>query len=112
MFKSKYIVSVSIFITFLIITSSIKNKTRVIERQISNLNSKILLIEKNINEAQLDFHYLSSPKVIEKKLKILGFNNYQPIPYSKIYLDILDFNNIENKISNIQNLNEKEIQKK
>ena len=35
MFKSKYIVSVTIFITFLIITSSIKNKTRVIERQIS-----------------------------------------------------------------------------
>ena len=33
MFKTKFIISISIFITFLIITSAIKNKTRVIEKK-------------------------------------------------------------------------------
>ena len=48
MFKTKYIVSSIYYFTFLIITSSIKNKTRVIEKKISNLNSKILLLLKKI----------------------------------------------------------------
>ena len=68
MFKTKIIISITIFVTFLIITSAIKNKTRIIEKNISNLNSKILIKSKNINEAQLDFYYLTSPAEIEKKL--------------------------------------------
>ena len=42
MFKTKLIISISIFITFLIITSVIKNKTRILEKEITNLNLKIL----------------------------------------------------------------------
>ena len=49
MFKTKIIISITIFVTFLIITSAIKNKTRIIEKNISNLNSKILIKSKNIN---------------------------------------------------------------
>ena len=60
MLNSKFIISLSVFISFLLITSVIKNKTRVIEKQISNLNTKIFLDKKNINEAQLDYNYLSS----------------------------------------------------
>ena len=41
MFKTKLIISISIFISFLIITSAIKNKTRIIEKEISSLNIKI-----------------------------------------------------------------------
>ena len=41
MFKTKFIISVSIFITFLVITSIIKNKNRVLEKQISSLNINI-----------------------------------------------------------------------
>ena len=111
MFKMKFIISMSIFISFLLVTSTIKNKTRVIEKNISNLTTKILIKIKDINEAQLDFHYLTSPAEIEKKLIIIGSDNYQPIKYSRIFFDISDFTEIKNKISNLKNIDEKKIQK-
>ena len=46
MFKTKLIISISIFVTFLIITSAIKNKTRIIEKEISSLNIKIFQKQK------------------------------------------------------------------
>ena len=106
MYKTKFIISISIFVTCLIITSTIKNETRILEKKIKNLNAKVLLSEKNLNEAQLDFYYLSSPQEIEKRLYIIGFDNYRPIDYSRIFLDISDFINID-KITNLNNLNEK-----
>ena len=112
MFKMKFIISSSIFISFLLVTSIIKNKTRVIEKNISNLSKIILIKTKDINEAQLDFHYLTSPAEIEKKLSIIGFDNYKPIKYSNIFFDISDFTEIQNKISNLKNIHEKKIQKK
>ena len=112
MFKTKFVISSIIFISLLIITSAIKNKTRVIEKNISSLNSKILSQKKNLNESQLEFYYSTSPEEIERRLSLIGFNNYQPISYSKIFFDISDFTNIENKITNLKNLNEKKIQKK
>ncbi len=112
MFKTKFIISLTILVIFLLTTSAIKNKTRVIEKQITNLNKIILIKEKNINEAELDFHYLTSPVEIEKKINIIGLNNYQPIKYSNIYLKISDYNIIHNKISNLNNLNGEKIQKK
>ena len=112
MFKMKFIIASSIFISFLLVTSIIKNKTRVIEKNISNLSKIILIKTKDINEAQLDFHYLTSPAEIEKKLSIIGFDNYKPIKYSNIFFDISDFTEIHNKISNLKNIHEKKIQKK
>ena len=111
MFKSKFIISLTVFVTFLILTSALKNETRILEKQITNLNSKVFTIKKEINEVQLDFHYLTSPAQIEKKLKIIGFNYYQPIDYSKIFFNIRDFTEIQNKFSNLKNFNEKKIQK-
>ena len=107
MFKTKIIISLSLFVTFMIITSAIKNKARFIEKQISSLNIKILSKKKDINEAQLDFYYLTSPAEIEKKLYIIGIDNYQPISYSKIFFDIQDFRKLQKKISNLKNFNEK-----
>ena len=112
MFKTKFIISTTIVITFLIITSIIKNKTRILEKQISNLQKLIVIKEKNINETELDFYYLSSPAELEKKLNLLGFNDYQPIKYSNIYFDISDFSKIQNKLSNLNHINDKKIQKK
>ena len=37
--------------------------------------------------------------------------NYQPISYSKIFFNITDFINVQNKISNLKNLNEKNTKK-
>ena len=99
-------------IIFLLTTSAIKNKTRLIEKQTLNLNKIILIKEKNINEAELDFYYLTSPTELEKKINLLGLNNYQPIKYSNIYLKISDYNKIHNKISNLNNLNGKKNKKK
>ena len=110
--RLKFFIVATIFLALLIFTSTIKNETRLIEKQISSLNNEIFLKRKNLNQTQLDFYYLSSPAVIEKRLKKIGFNNYQTISYSKIFLDISDFNKIEKKISNLKNLNEKKIQKK
>ena len=85
MFKKKIIIASTSFILLLIFTSIVKNKTRLIEKKITNLKIQVASQEKNINEAQLDFFYLTSPEEIEKKLNEIGFNNYQPIEYSKIY---------------------------
>ena len=112
MFKTKFIISSIIFVTFLIVTSTIKNKTRILEKKITTLKVNILVKEKDINETQLDFFYLSSPKEIEKKLNTIDYHNYQPIAHSKIFLDISDFTKIHNKTSNLKNLNEKKIKKK
>ena len=86
--------------------------TRAIEKKISILNTAVLLKEKNFNEAELDFNYLTSPAELERKLNLIGLNDYQPIKYSNIYFDISDLTSIQNKISNLKNLNGKKIQKK
>jgi hypothetical protein len=112
MFRTKFIISISVFVILLLATSVIKNKTRVIEKQILNLNKIILVKEKNVNEAELDFYYLTSPEELEKKLNLIGFNNYQPIKYSNIYFNISDLTEIKNKFSNLNNFNGKKIQKK
>ena len=102
MLKTKFIISSIIFIVFLITTSAVKNETRILEKKITNLSNDILLKRKDINETQLDFYYLSSPKEVEKKLNIIGFNDYSPILNSKIFLNISDFTKINNKISNLK----------
>tara|TARA_B100001059_G_C17824537_1_gene580538 strand:- start:1398 stop:1736 length:339 start_codon:yes stop_codon:yes gene_type:complete len=112
MFKTKFIISISIFITFLVFTSVVKNKTRILEKKISYFKAEIFIKKKDFNEAQLDFYYLTSPAEIEKKLNMIGFENYQPIEYSKIFFNISEFTQIQNKISKLKDINEKKFQKK
>ena len=111
MFRTKIIISSTIFLILLIVTSIIKNQTRIIEKKLYKLNNKISLKEKDINEAQLDFYFLTSPSQIEKKIKILGYDNYLPIEKSNIFLSLSNFTNIQNKISILDNQNEKETKK-
>ena len=111
MFSSKITISAIIFLIFLIATSIIKNQTRNIEKKIHKLSKKISLKEKDINETQLDFYFLSSPAEIEKKIKILEQNSYLPIENSNIFLSLSGFTNIGNKISILDNKNEKKTNK-
>ena len=111
MFRTKIIISCSIFLILLIITSIIKNQTRIIEKKLYKLDNKISLKEKNINEAQLDFYFLTSPSQIEKKIKVLGYDNYLPIENSNIFLSLSNFMNTQKKISILENQNEKETKK-
>ena len=103
MFKLKIIIPSVIFLFLLIITSIVKNQTRIIEKKLYKLNQKITLKEKNINESQLDFYFLTSPAEIEKKIKLLSQNNYLPIKNSKIFLSLSDFTDVKNKISVFNN---------
>ncbi len=112
MFNPKVIIPTIIFLILLIITSIIKNKTRIIEKKLYILNEKIVLKEKDINESQLDFYFLISPAEIEKKVKILGHNNYIPIKNSNIFLSLSNFTDIQKKISTIDKQNEKKNKKR
>ena len=97
MLRFKVIFSIFILTFLLIGTSFIKNQTRQIEKKIFSLSNLVLNQEKNLSELQLDYSYLSSPSIIEKKIENLDYNKYSPIQNSKIFLSIDSFTDIKNK---------------
>ena len=111
MFKIKISISLLIFSSLLFGTSVIKNETREIEKNIDQLNKKINFLEKDFNESQLDYFYLTSPSMIEKRIKNLDIKQYLPMEYSKIFLSISNFNNLQNKYVS-QDWNWEKIKKK
>jgi cell division protein FtsL len=111
MFKFKIIVPSIIFFIFLIFTSIIKNQTRIIEKNIYKINTKITLKEKDISESQLDFYFLTSPAQLEKIIKKQEQNNYLPIDNSKIFMSFYEYNNFQKKLSVFTNQNEKKTKK-
>ncbi len=111
MFRLKVLISVVVFSSLLILTSAIKNQTRLIEKKIFNLVEVISLMERDFNETQLDYYYLSSPSMIEKKIDHLGNNIYLPMDHSKIFLSISDFIEIEKRLVNQKNQYEKKTKK-
>ena len=96
---SKLIISIVVFSFLLFFTSIIKNKTRVIEKNITFYQKKISYLEKELYESQLDFHYLTSPKILQEKLSFLTNDEYSYMNISKIYLDLNDFFEDQKKIS-------------
>ena len=60
MFRLKYIISTTLVLILLVITSIIKNQTRILEKKLNKLNIEINLKEQDINESQLDFYFLTS----------------------------------------------------
>ena len=83
----------------LFLTSIIKNKTRIIEKDIFKLENKIADIEKNLYESQLDFYYLTSPKLLQSKLEFLSDEDYVHMKFSKIYLSYKNFLKNQKKIT-------------
>ena len=110
--KLNLFISIGIFAILLSVTSAIKNQTRIIEKDVFKINKRIAALEKDLNETQLDFYYLSSPKNLSKRLQNLDLVDYTPMDFSKIYLSYDEFINFQNKISILQKHYEKEIQKK
>ena len=102
MFRSKIIISTIIFLIFLIVNSTVKNQTRITEKSLYKLSEEIALKEKDINESQLDFYFLTSPAELESKVRALRQNNYTPIKNSNIFLSLSNFTNIQKKISIIK----------
>ena len=112
MFNSKLFFSLAVFTFFLIITSLVKNQSRIIEKQIKGLNINNIAKEKNISEAEMEFSYLSSPNEIEKKFNSGDQEKFEPIKHSNIFYDVDDFNTLEKKLSNLIHIDEKKIRKK
>ena len=98
MFRIKILISVLVFSILLTLTSFIKNQTRITEKKIFNISKIINLKETDYKESQLDFFYLSSPSIIEKKIKHLDSGQYVPMEYSKIFLSISNFIELQNKV--------------
>ena len=97
MFKIKIFISVITFSLLIIGTSIIKNETRELEKKINILTKTFSQKERNFNEAQLDYYYLTSPSMIEKKIAHLGIKKYIHMEYSKIFLSMENFVNIQNQ---------------
>ncbi len=106
MFKIKIFVSVITFSILLIVTSIIKNQTRETEKKILNLSKIIKTKEKDLNESQLDFTYLSSPLIIHDKIKLIDNEKYVTMEYSKIFLSMSSFLDLQNKLAIQRNQNE------
>ena len=111
MFKLKVLTSVLIISFLLVVTSIIKNETRKLEKEIFIFEKKIFKKSKDLNESELDFYYLTSPSMIEKKIEYLDRNNYIVMEHSKIFLSISNFVEIENKYAIKKNKNEKKTNK-
>ena len=58
MFNKSIIVSLCIFFVLMIFTSFIKNETRNIEKDIKKLEKEIFVLEKQLNNANVDDHFI------------------------------------------------------
>ena len=112
MYKINFIASIFIFSILLVITSAIKNKTRIIEKNISKIDRKIATIEKDLHETQLDYFYVYSPGYLSKKITQLAFIEYIPMDFSRIYFSYRDFADSQKKITTFKAEDEKKIKKK
>ena len=111
MFSKKLIISLVIFSFFMIFTSIIKTKTRLIEKNINLNERQISILESEIYESQLDFYYLTSPDYLNKKIIEYSDDEYLSIQYSEIYFSLNQF--LEEKKNTVKHVeNEKKIQKK
>ena len=109
MFKIKILISILIFSSLLVVTSVIKNQTREIEKKILSISKNIYTKEKDLNESQLDFFYLTSPQKVEEKINYIDKYEYYPMEYSKIFLSIESFLDLQNKFATQKHNNEKKI---
>jgi hypothetical protein len=71
-------------ISGLIFTSIIKNKTRLLEKELLYLDKEINILSSDLSEANLDFHYLTTPKHISFLAKNFLNENFMYYKESQI----------------------------
>ncbi len=71
-------------ISGLIFTSLIKNKTRLLEKELLYLDSEINILSSDLSEASLDFHYLTTPERISLLAKNFLNENFMYYKESQI----------------------------
>ena len=112
MSKIKLISLFLIFSILLGVTSLVKNKTRIIEKKIYKTDRRIVIIEKDLHETELDYFYLSSPKNLSAKIDNFSYIEYIPMDFSRIYLNYTNFADSQKKISTFKPQNEEKTKKK
>ena len=75
-------------ISGLIFTSLIKNKTRLLEKELLYLDNEINSLSSNLAEASLDFQYLTTPKHISLLVKDFLDENFSYYKESQIQKSI------------------------
>tara|TARA_X000000368_G_scaffold378802_1_gene333436 strand:+ start:148 stop:477 length:330 start_codon:yes stop_codon:yes gene_type:complete len=105
MLNKKLFISIFIFSIFMIFTSIIKNKTRIIEKNIYSYEKKIINLQNNLYEAQLDFSYLSSPENLSKNIFEYSNEEYSILSRSRIYQSLDEFLK-ESKKTTMKSINE------
>ena len=85
MFNKPLVISLSIFLIFMIYISSLKHKTRNLEKKINNLNSEIGVLKKELKDAKTDYVFLSSPEQLKKYLITLNINDFSTYDVSRIF---------------------------
>ena len=100
-FNRKKLIVLLIYVSFFIAIPIIKNETRLIEKKIQNHKIQIVLLEKNLSEAYLEFQYLSSPEVLERMVSQNIDTIYINLKFSQIYQNFDDLIEEEKKITKI-----------
>ena len=85
MFNKNLMMSLTVFLIFMIFTSMVKHKTRNFEKEINTLNKEITFLRKELKDAKTDYVYLSSPAQLQKYLLILNFKDYFSYDISRIF---------------------------
>ena len=92
----------------MVVTSIIKTQTRLVEKNINIYKKQISILSNNLYELELDYHYLSSPEILEKKINHFSDEVYITMDYSKIYLSLEQY--LDEKIKTTKSYkNEKKI---
>ena len=104
MFNKQLIISLSIFFIFMIYTSSVKHKTRNLEKKINNLNSEIGVLKKQLKDAKTDYVFLSSPEQLKKYLITLNINDFSIYDASRIFFSTDQFIIYDDKQTRLLNI--------
>ena len=85
MFKKNLMISLTVFLIFMIFTSTVKHKTRNFEKKINTLNREITVLRKELKDARTDYVYLSSPAQLQKYMLILNIKDYFTYDISRMF---------------------------
>lgn len=88
----------------MIYTSSVKHKTRNLEKKINILNREIGILKKELKDAETDYVFLSSPEQLKDYLLILNINDFSTYDISRIFKSTDQFIIYKNKQTNLSNL--------
>ncbi len=99
-------------ISGLIFTSLVKNKTRLLEKELLYLDNEINSLKSNLAEASLDFQYLSTPKHISLLAKDFLDENFSYYKESQIQKNLIIFKKLKNDNTSSQLSTEETVNKK